>query len=239
MGLGASVLACCTSRDKPPNPTRPNVKVVHYGVLGNSSVAPAVGAVAREPDEETAFVDPAGMHHIQNTTDGPSGASGAAGAIYSWLGISTRKEFPPVVRQAITAPLLAKFYGYGEPGRPKRNCIHAVGVDFRTMPQTSRSEAVAQLAQAYCNILVQFCESGLRKLRLLPMSGGVFSGPWSLDMPAFSLITAEAVERGFEQLSPAQQRYVQDADLEMCIFMHDQVECFEAAFKALDGRPTP
>ena len=62
-----------------------------YGVLGVSNK----GAVADEPDSETAFVDPAGLQYIQN---GPSGAGGAAGVIYRWLGIASEPSFPEPVR---------------------------------------------------------------------------------------------------------------------------------------------
>ena len=38
------------------------------------------------PKENTVIVDPAGLHHIQ-PPGGPSGAGGAAGAIYNFLDI--------------------------------------------------------------------------------------------------------------------------------------------------------
>eukprot|EP00969_Alexandrium_andersonii_P311490 13763789-Alexandrium_andersonii.AAC.1 len=51
-----------------------------------------------------AFVDPAGLHHIQ--THGPKNAGGAAGYNYQWLGIRDDAAFPEDVRQAITRDCL-------------------------------------------------------------------------------------------------------------------------------------
>jgi len=231
--------SCCSSREKADGLflRPPGVKVVNYGVLGNSDHQPNVGANAAPPDASVAFVDPAGMHHIQNTKDGPRGASGASGAIYHWLGIGSWSRFPDPVRETITAPLLAKLHVYDSAGGVKINCIHCVGPDFREYPNCTQAEAVDKLSQAYKNIFVQFCDSGLKRLRLLPMSGGVFSGQWSQDMVAFSRITAEAVEKGFLALPPEQQARVEESKLEMCIFMQSQVELFASAFRVPNDRP--
>eukprot|EP00969_Alexandrium_andersonii_P129784 5736773-Alexandrium_andersonii.AAC.1 len=67
-----------------------------YGVLGYDEKKP----VASEPGPSMAFVDPAGLNHIQAL--GPRGAGGAAGYIYRWLGISDDSAFPEDVRQAVT-----------------------------------------------------------------------------------------------------------------------------------------
>eukprot|EP00439_Symbiodinium_sp_Y106_P003644 s2535_g1.t1 len=124
------------------------LRVVPYGVLGSSSA----GAKAPAPDATTAFVDPAGMHHIQGS---PGNAGGAAGVIYKWLGISDAPTFPAPVVQAITAPLKAKFHAYDD---GKKKCIHVVGPDFRKRDYT-REEAVAELAEAYFNVLVELLTS--------------------------------------------------------------------------------
>eukprot|EP00930_Biecheleria_cincta_P052739 TRINITY_DN38000_c0_g1_i1.p1 TRINITY_DN38000_c0_g1~~TRINITY_DN38000_c0_g1_i1.p1 ORF type:complete len:277 (+),score=46.97 TRINITY_DN38000_c0_g1_i1:26-832(+) len=192
-----------------------HVKVVPYGVLGLSSD----GKRASEPDEHTAFVDPAGLHHIQG--GGPSGAGGAAGALYKWLGINKDATFPAPVVAAITQPLLAKFHAYGN-----RMCIHVIGPDFRKRPYT-RDEAVCELAQAYRNILLEFHCSGLPRLRLLPVSGGIFSGPFGPQLPE---LTAEALTSAFGELHPEVRPAVLGKDLELCIFMAKEFPDFEKAF---------
>eukprot|EP01050_Picozoa_sp_SAG11_P010257 SAG11_NODE_1018_length_6160_cov_2.345818_1_plen_233_part_00 len=100
-------------------------RIVPYGVLG---VDTRGVRLAPEPDAQTAFVDPAGLHHIQGS--GPAGAGGASGAIYTWLGIAANESFALPVKQAIVAPLQAKYHKYHGP-RSTRHCIHAVGPDLR------------------------------------------------------------------------------------------------------------
>eukprot|EP00974_Lingulodinium_polyedra_P046566 4462236-Lingulodinium_polyedra.AAC.1 len=56
------------------------------------------------PSDACVIVDPAGLNYIRQ---GPSGAGGAAGAVYQWLGIDRHNAFPSDVRSVITAPLCA------------------------------------------------------------------------------------------------------------------------------------
>jgi len=191
------------------------VKVVPYGVLGSSNT----GLVAAEPDAETAFVDPAGLFYIQGD---PSGAGGAAGVIYRWLGLTDR--FPEPVREGITAPLQAKFHAYGE-----RKCVHVVGPDLRARPYT-RDEAVDELSEAYAAVLREFFSSGLRRLRLLPISGGIFSGFFADELPQ---LTAEALEAGFGKLDAEKQQWLRkEAQVEMCVFLDFELDGFTEAFGA-------
>mmetsp|Transcript_57286 Transcript_57286/g.166215 ORF Transcript_57286/g.166215 Transcript_57286/m.166215 type:complete len:266 (-) Transcript_57286:40-837(-) len=206
----------------------PGARVMPYGVLGNNNLAKRVGAVAPEPDDEMVILDPAGMHHIRG---GPSNASGAAGAIYAWLGIDADDSFPKPVIEAVTEPLKAKYHSYGG-----KHCIHVVGFDFRTR-NMNKQEAIEVLTEAYGNVLMEFCTTGKKTLRLLPISGGIFSGYWGQSMAQFSTITAEALERAYWFLPPDKQHLVDEAKLEMCIFMTDEVPFFEKAFFGLDTAP--
>merc|ERR1712139_458737 len=55
------------------------------------------------------------------------------------------------------------------------------------------------------------------RLRLLPVSGGIFSGEYGAEMPQ---ITAEALRKGFTSLDGTSQAHVLGAEsLELCIFM--------------------
>ncbi|CAJ1328466.1 unnamed protein product, partial [Effrenium voratum] len=148
------------------------------------------------------------MHHIQG--GGPWGASGAAGANYEWLGIADDESFPEDVVEAIQEPLQAKFHAYGERGAKK--CIHVVGPDFRMKDRGfTEDDAVQELALAYSNTLREFCTSGLRKLRLLPISGGIFSGPFKDDLPE---LTVRALQAAFKQMPDAQMRHLQTCSIE-------------------------
>eukprot|EP00969_Alexandrium_andersonii_P227815 10061493-Alexandrium_andersonii.AAC.1 len=113
-----------------------------------------------------AFVDPAGLHHIQ--TRGPKNAGGAAGYNYQWLGIRGDAAFPEDVRQAITREGQAKFHAYGADGEKK--CIHAVGPDFRDSYATEEP-AIQQLEEVYTYVFHELFTTRLKQLRLLPISG--------------------------------------------------------------------
>eukprot|EP00927_Polykrikos_kofoidii_P008990 TRINITY_DN13741_c0_g1_i1.p1 TRINITY_DN13741_c0_g1~~TRINITY_DN13741_c0_g1_i1.p1 ORF type:complete len:1085 (+),score=183.48 TRINITY_DN13741_c0_g1_i1:59-3313(+) len=200
------------------------VVVVPYSVLGTS--LPSRGAETRtapEPGPHVAFLDPAGLQFISGS---PGGAGGASGSIYEWLGIKGDPSFPDDVRSSITKQLQAKFHDYGG-----KRCIHVVGPDFRGR-RCAESEAVADLAQAYKAALVEFVASGANCLRLLPVSSGIFAGPFASKFPG---MTAEALERGFALLQPAEKSAVFGASLELCIFAEAEFPEYEVAFGGAPG----
>ena len=134
----------------------------------------------------------------------------------------------------------AKYHRYerrgGSPGSDGgtgvAHVIHAVGPDFRRLhdppgtPPHSRAEVVATLARAYGNILREFAASGQRRLRLLPVSGGIFAGPFAAEVPA---LTWEALQLGFGRLSLAERRAVQRRAVDLCLFDHADLARFRAA----------
>lgn len=201
-----------------------SVNVVGYSVLGSKMTVGGqmVQDAASPPDANTAFVDPAGLSFIQEM--GPGMAGGAAGAIYSFLGIRNDDAFPQPVRDAVKKATDAKFHTYGQ-----RKCVHVVGPNFGEMDHCTRQDAVALLASAYKNILAEFAGSGLQTLRLLPVSGGIFAGPFTPELPQ---ITAEALRKGFSDLPKGLQDKVLKNKLEMCIFMEKEFKSFVEAFAA-------
>lgn len=199
------------------------VKVVPYGVLGTHCLdSGKCPQVAPEPSSTEVFVDPAGLHHIQRS---PSGAGGAAGAIYRFLGISSDPAFPEAVKAAITEPGMAKFHIYGD-----KKVIHVVGPDFQSRRKCKYEDAVNELAQAYCSTLTEFAESGEKFLRLLPISSSIFAGHFEPQMPQ---MTMEALHQGFSMLDAAAQDSLLAAEsLEMCIFMEADFQRFQEAFRS-------
>lgn len=197
---------------------RGGLRTSPYGVLGTQMAAGGVRKVAMEPAPGLPIVDPAGLPYIRN---GPQGAGGAAGQIYRWLGISQDEAFPAPVREAIEVPLQAKLHFYGPKG-----CIHVVGPNFHGRTCT-REEAVEELSEAYRAVFGELAVSRLGGLRMLPVSGGIFAGPFASELPE---LTRDALYRGWRALPPAEQHVVSVARLDMCIFMEEEFEAFAAAF---------
>lgn len=191
-----------------------------FGVLGTRLTSNGVSKVAQGPVPGFPIVDPAGLPFIQR---GPKGAGGASGQIYRWLGIAEDETFPAAVRDGITAPLQAKLHYYGLNG-----CIHVVGPNFEGR-SCSREEALGELTLAYGAVLRQFARARLGGLRLLPISGGIFAGPFSPELPT---LTCTALRSAFDALPDQAQHSVSVARLEMCIFVESEYELYEKAFAA-------
>lgn len=209
----------------------PPLTLEPYGVLGvQLRTSGTFEHKADNPGREIAVVDPAGLQFIQDL--GPQGAGGASGAIYRWLGIDQASHFPPDVRQGIRATGDAKFHNYGS-----HMAIHVVGPDLVKLGvagPVSEGVAIDQLAQAYANVLSEFLvasEKGVKVLRLLPISGGIFSGDFREDLPR---LTFTALARGFSKLAAPSQKQLTSTGLrlEMCIFEESDLPSFKAAYAA-------
>jgi len=120
--------------------------------------------------------------------------------------------------------------------------IHAIGPDFRRLheppgtgtPPHTRPEAVAKLGSTYRSILREFVRSGQPELRLLPVSGGVFSGPFGGEIAA---LTWEGLQLGFAQLTADERRAVAEKRVGLCIFLEKELAAFAAAGFPLAGAP--
>jgi broad specificity phosphatase PhoE len=212
-----------------------HVLLVPFGVLGQQMTSGGLLVnQAPEPFEAPGhvFLDPAGLHHIQ-PPGGPSGAHGAAGAIYKSIGIDKNPSFPHDVVQAITKTSDAKYHKYMKSGA-EVHALHAVGPDLRTdadptgapgVPFT-REQALGALSLAYKNVLTEFLSSGQPALRLLPLSGGIFAGSFASQIPS---LTWEALREAFLQLSLADQEAILRKHLDLCIFAEKDVASFVAA----------
>ena len=214
------------------------MSVVDYGVLGTQLVhGPGVNRgdwfrrQACEPDSLIAIVDPAGLRFIQETS--PFKAGGASGAIYKWLGIQKWKSFPTQVKYKIKAETLARLHAYtckGYENYGPISMIHVASPDFRTRPDTKHEEAVGALAQAYANVLSEFNHSGLRRLRLLPISSGTFSGRFQTELPA---LTAEVIQAAYRSLPLTVQATLETTSIELCIYDEFEHRCYVNAFEML------
>lgn len=218
------------------------LQIVPYGVLGiqmtlqkDSEGRPVEVRRAPPPSSATAFVDAAGLHHVHGEK-GPQGANGSAGAIYKHIGIYESTEFPADVREHVTKEGDARLYRYSSE-HGDQNVIHAIGPDFRKDPYATgdtQAQSIEMLSKAHCSVLAEYAavqlsaeQSPIEHLRLLPLSGGIFSGRYAKDIPD---MTMEALAEGFAQLSAEQQALVLGAkSLELCIFAEKELDSFKTA----------
>ena len=228
----------------------PRIRIVDYGVLGTQLV-PGSGIVrhAEPPDDFTAFVDPAGLHHIQQS--GPSRAGGASGSIYEHIGIRGDRSFPEDVRQAVNEECDAHYHRYKNGGGEHHHVIHTVGPRLGHGKYTW-DDAVATLAGAYRNVLACFAgfaaskaEAGLApkgspvRLRLLPISGGIFAGEYQQQIAP---LTLAALQAGISLLTEEERGVLaMDVDgtegkaaegaaqIELCVFLAVELDAFHAA----------
>jgi len=129
----------------------------------------------------------------------------------------------------------AAFHRYGN-----HAVIHVASPNLAmlgTASAVTRRLALDQLARAYMNVLSVFLELasfGVRVLRMLPLSGGIFSGDFQGDLAQF---TFQALEQGFSQLPPQSQMKLRSSgfSLEMCIWKESDVSRFEAAYASSMG----
>jgi len=197
------------------------VKVLPYGVLGTQLRRDkSVVAVGDAPDELTAVLDSAG-HGV--LAGGPKVAGGAAMAIYKWAGIDADATYAADVVAAVRRTGTAKYHSYAG-----RQVIHVFGPDLRGLEAAHTDEALEQLAGAYSASLAEFAASGLPVLRLLPISGGILSGPFGRRMPG---LTASALKCGFARLTAEQKVAVLARQVELCIFTEIEVDDFQRALK--------
>ena len=106
--------------------------------------------------------------------------------------------------------------------------IHVASPDFRSCSGIKREEAMGALAKAYCNVFKEFNCSGLKRLRLLPISGGTFSGRFQSQVPA---LIAEAIQAAYRSLPIPVQATLKAATFEMCIYDEDEYQSYTNAFE--------
>ena len=138
------------------------------------------------------------------------------------------------------------------------HCIHTVGPKLGHGKYTD-NEAVWKLAGAYRNVLshfVRFAESKAAagpaptgtpvRLRLLPISGGIFAGEYQQHIAPLTLAALEAgigllteEERGVLATEQGREGDAAEgaAQIELCIFLEVELAAFKRAFhRVVEGR---
>ena len=204
------------------------VELLPEGVLGTR------GELPRSTSQSACITDPAGLPYIQQ--HGPKGAKGASGAIYNFIGLSAKSNFPTSVRKAVKAEGDAAYQRYG-----LHHVVHVIGPDLREENPTANSEGqvIERLELAYSNVLSAWLKSGLPCLRLLPISGGIFAGQYTTVMPRLSctaLHNAVGAMSGVE-LTTLRER-LQTADgqrpVQLCVYNSLEFSAFQEAILHVD-----
>ena len=212
-----------------------SIQLKPYSVLGTQlTIAKSVVQLGLPPTPREAFVDPAGLHYIQEA--GPARAGGAAGAIYKHIGIGDDAAFPQPVINGVKAPGDAQLHCYGD----EHVVIHTVGPDLRVGDPTWE-QACQILGQAYHNVLRQFLDESARRpelstLRLLPISGGIFAGKYQQHIAP---LTMESLSEGYGMLSSSDQQRLRESnfELQLCIFLEQEMAAFEVAHAEVCAAP--
>ena len=181
----------------------------------------------------TAIVDPAGLDHVR-PPGRPSGAGGFSKEIYRRVGISGDKAFPREVVENVKKVGDAFPHGYRYE-RGVLDVIHTVGPDFRVLPKGEatypRGLARSQLATVYGNVLRAYLDvhedtyRTVRRLRLVPISGGVFAGSLLPDIPR---LTFEALGDAIMSLSEEQREDLEELKMALHVFREDEWDAFVA-----------
>jgi len=216
------------------------VRIEHYGVLGSKRVGNGEVPVAEKPDGDTVLIDPCNADFVHRS--GPRHAGGAAGAIYDFLNIRTDAAFPQSVKAEIKGEGNCAYHRYGYPH--SHHVIHAVGYDFRTYSQRhgelDDEGAVELLGGLYAKILALASKYGRKKLRLVPISAGIFSGPLQARMPELTArALRSAIDRTFGEAASSDAHRATYVDMieyvEMCIYMESDFRLYREAWaRAVD-----
>ena len=242
-------MGCGPSKARAPPPTlaekvKDKVRIEHYGVLGMRR-EPLRGEVkgSELPDGDTVIIDPCNADFVHRS--GPQHAGGAAGAIYQWLGIKSDASFAQQVRAEIKGEGSCAYHRYGYP--TSKHVIHAVGYDFRrpgswgSGSDVDEDAVVDLLGGLYAKILALASKYGRKKLRLVPISAGIFSGSLQSRMPeltAQALLGAINMTFGAEAAEdPHRSTYVDMIEsIEMCIYMESDYRAYARAWaRTKDG----
>ena len=201
-----------------------SVKITAHSVIGTRQTKDGLVKAPDRllPDKNCAFCDPAGLQYIKSGKTG--GAGGASGQIYQFLNIF---KFPDDVKKNVTKECDARFHNY-----TKYAVIHVVGPDFRVR-NPGKKAGIKELSKAYTNVFKAAIKASgkINALRLLPISGGIFSGELGDTPKKMADLTVQALLSGFSNLTGDEQAHLQKLSITMCIFMENELDAFKTAWK--------
>jgi hypothetical protein len=160
------------------------------------------GSILDNIPKNCCIVDPAGLGFISGKYN-LTNAGGASGAIYKEIKL---ENFNYDVKNAIKKEGDAFYKSYND-----YHVIHVVGPDFSLNNLEKNKET---LMTAYKNIFLQFLESEKEILRLLPVSGGIYSGNRN-DLPD---ITKKALDDAYNNLTDDMKYYLSNKSFDLYTF---------------------
>lgn len=199
--------------------------ILPWGVLGKRlSKDFSLEQVGPEPKPRSLIVDPAGLPFLESNM--PFRAGAASKAIYDYLNIVS---FPSHVRNGAHVTF-ARFASYS-----KCHVVHVVGPDFRQPEYVSVEDCERALVTTYMNVFSEvrrckFENPDLVSVRLLPVSGGVFSGRFAEELPR---LTWKTMQDAFSLSSPSVKRALSSLDISVCVFLETELNAYKDAFRCL------
>jgi len=202
------------------------LSITPWSVTGTQLAGGVVPHIRPPPRAATFALDPAGQGYLNGAC--LAAAGGASGALYALAGLSNG-TLPSDVGDEVRRGLAA-FRRYMDVP-----IIHVASMDLRGDDRPTAS-IVEALAPRYAAALVTAARHGCTRLRVPPLAGGVFAGARRGDIPG---VTARALCRGFDLLSPQSQATVVDQlFVDLCIYDRSELAAFAAAVRDAfaDGR---
>lgn len=198
-----------------------DIELMPYGIMGKFETKTRriiQNGLAPEDANDIVIVDPAGMNFIKSTA---SGAGGASGNIYKWLGLYGR--FPSSVREGIKDIGYAKYHEYSA----EKKVIHTVGPNFSGIKNQKEFDYVIEyLIDSYYNVFIEFANTNNKVLRLLPVSSGIFSGIFSDN---FHTYTIKCIEYALKDLGKFQHimTILKSRKIELCIYNENDFNAYK------------
>ena len=209
------------------------INILPYGILGEAGNL--------DVPEDCIIIDPAGLNFIKGI---PQEAGGASGEIYKYINL--RDRFPDDIITNINKTGDVAYHKYNNEGKDI-HVIHVIGPDLRKeeFNKLKSGEIEMILSDIYTKIIHIFCKLKFNKLRLLPISGGIYSGNFK---KLFPLITRNSIFKCINELDDAFKSYLhknsiykhsvyhldeqnfEEHGINLCIFKKEEILSFNEYF---------
>lgn len=154
----------------------------------------------------------------------PERAGGSAGGLYNYLGLNqvkrkaTSKIFESLVMGEIVYTQYTKQVSKTE---TIIDVIHAYSYNFSRLKPKTEEECIDQLSEVYKKVFIKFIEINKPVLRLVPLSGNIFSGEYRGRM---NRITFQAIQKAYYSIEQEEEykNKLNEKSIILCLFTEDE-----------------